>query len=272
MKASQDPESWDRLEPPELLFVAFACLAFRGMSCESIDEGSIERLFALLLTRVDAAQRLQLEENIRAFVTEGHANAFSLLPFVRYDTDHQIISSTTIDIAMLMDRTNDDPLTGPKYLLDLVLDDRTDELRKLGILSGLVLLGDERILPLVRGRWRILTSAEYRRRLAAATSGYVSTLLIEFLLAWLEETTDEGDIGAIAGSMTRMPEFASGSRVVEVRRCFPFFEAGDESPVKIMRHWSFSEYARIIRPRLEPLIAKETQPKVIPYILDAWTQ
>ncbi len=271
-KAMQDPDSWEHLTPQQLLAVAFLCLTHDGTTQDPIEMQLLERLYGLLLARVDAAQRLGLEQRIRTFVMQGHSSAFALVPFVLGDIDHRVVSSATIDIAMLMHRTNDDPLTGPKFLVDLVEHEDTDDQRKLGILAGLILLGDERILPLVRGRWRALASPEHRRRLAAATSGYVSTLLIEFLVDWLEEATEESDIGAIAGSLARMPELAKGGRVVEVRRCFPCFNAGVEGPIQISRHWSFGEYAQVIRPRLEPLIARESEPKVIPYILDAWTQ
>lgn len=271
-KAMRDPDSWEHLTPQQLLAVAFVCLTHCGTTEDEIEVQLIDRLYGLLLARVDAAQRLGLEQSIRTFVTQGHATVFALVPFLLADTDHRVVSSATIDIAMLMRRTNGDPLTGPKFLVDLVEDEDTDDARKLGILSGLILLGDERILPLVRGRWRALASAEHRRRLAAATSGYVATLLIEFLLDWLEQTTEEGDIGAIAGSLARMPELAQGGRVVEVRRCFPCFDAGPEGPVHIVRAWSFGDYADIVRPRLEPLIAKESEPKVIPFILEAWNE
>jgi hypothetical protein len=60
--------------------------------------------------------------------------------------------------------------------------------------------------------------------------------------------------------------------VIRERRCFPIFDAGDESPVSIDERWSFAEYARIIRPRLEPLIARESEPKDIPSLLQIWEQ
>jgi hypothetical protein len=35
--------------------------------------------------------------------------------------------------------------------------------------------------------------------------------------------------------------------------------------------WPFDEYLEVIRPRLEAVIAKEPEPKVLPAIIEAWS-
>lgn len=271
-KAIGNPASWDALTAEQLRALAFVRLASYGRTKDASEVPEIQRLYSLLLERVDATGRLRLEQSVSQFIEEGKTSTLALLPFVLADTDAGIISTATIDTAMLMRRSSGDPLTGPRHLAGQL--DRPDlpEARRVAILSGLILLGDERVLPLVKGRWRQIESEEHRLQLAAAHAGAVSTLLIEFLLDWLEQTDDESDVGAIVGALARMPEIAHPGIVIRERRCFPIFDAGDEPPVSIEEQWSFEEYAQVLRPRLSPLIARESEPKVIPMILEAWHQ
>ncbi len=271
LTALQDPDSWESLPARQLGAVAFVRLTAYGRSCDASEMPQIQRLYSLLLRRLDVAERLRLEQTICQFIEEGKTTTLALLPFVLGDTDRGVVSTATIDVAMLMRRTDGDPLTGPKFFAQQLDDDESPAFRTVGVLSGLILLGDGRLLPLVLGRWRHFKSAEERRQLAAASSGTVSTLLIEFLLDWLEDTTDESDIGAITGALCRMPSIARGGCVVQERRCFPIFDAGDQPPVRVVGTWSFGEYAELIRPRLEPLMARESEPKIIHKILEAWT-
>ena len=271
IKALHDPDAWERLTPQQLGIVAFVRLTGYGRTRQSAEVPQIQRLYALLIDRLDTSDRLRLEQAICNFIEQGKTTTLALLPFVLSDTDRGVVSTATIDVAMLMHRTQGDPLTGPRFFAERLEDDETPAFRTVGVLSGLILLGDERLLPLVLGRWRLFDSAEDRRQLAAASSGTVSTLLIEFLLDWLEDTTDESDIGAITGALCRMPSIARGGCIIQERRCFPIFDAGDQPPVQLVGKWSFGEYAELIRPRLEPLIARESEPKIIHKILEAWT-
>lgn len=271
IKALQDPDSWERLTPQQLGAVAFVRLTGYGRTRQAAEVPQIQRLYALLLQRLDTSERLRLQQAICEFIEREQTTTLALLPFVLGDTDRGVVSTATIDVAMLMRRTDGDPLTGPKFFAKRLEDPETPAFRTVGILSGLILLGDERILPLVKGRWRLFDSADDRRQLAAASSGTVSTLLVEFLLDWLEDTTDESDVGAITGALVRMPVIARGGCVIREQRCFPIFDAADEPPVRLVDRWSFEDYAEIIRPRLEPLMARESEPKIIRKILEAWT-
>ncbi len=112
---------------------------------------------------------------------------------------------------------------------------------------------------------------DHRSKLAGAFSGFVSRLQVEFLLDWLEHTEDESDVGAIAGALIRMARDSMNGRVADTRRSFPASRAGDDDPVTVAREWSFAEYARDhLAHRLEPLIDRETEPKVLPIVLQEW--
>ncbi len=270
--AAHKPECWDTLAKETLETVAFVRFTAFGLWGDVKDQPEIDRLYSVMLKRLSVESRRWLEGSVRDYVMEGETGASALLPFLQGDTDRTVISIAALDYAMLMPRVNGDPLSGPKFLVSRFDEAKGNDAVRLGILTGLILLGDERLLPLVKGRWKEFQSAEDRRRLAASKSGFVCTLLIEFLLDWLENTTDESDIGAIAGAMTRMPMDAQIGFVIRQRRCFPASDAEPGKQIEILERWSFADYAKVIRPRLEPLIANETPPQVIPAILEYWEQ
>jgi hypothetical protein len=146
-----------------------------------------------------------------------HHSRRSLIPFIRSESDTSIIATATIDCCMLTTRWNNDPLTAPKAVARQLDEVAISPTERLGILTGLLLLGDDRVLPLVKGRWQQIESVDDRRRLATIEPVAVSTLAIDFLLDWLEQTTDPEDILAISTTMARMPRRSPGG--VVWRRC-----------------------------------------------------
>lgn len=270
LEAADQPDAWESLEEDALQMVAFLLFTRYGSTQNVEDRPALERLHSVLLKRFSASGRLQLEQWICEYALTGQTGVMALEPFFWRETDLSVISTTALDYAMLMPRVNGDPLSGPKFMISRYDQAGDNDALRLGILTGLILLGDERLLPLVKGRWQDLKSPEDRKRLAAAKSGFVSTLLIEFLLDWLENTTVERDIGAIAGAMSRMPLDAKIGLVVRQQRCFPASDAEPGKEIEYLEKWSFPDYAEVIRPRLDALIAKEEPPKVIPAILECW--
>jgi hypothetical protein len=270
IEAADRPDSWESLDEGALQMVAFLRLTRYGSAQNVGDQPALQRLYSVLLKRLSADGRLQLEQSVCQYAMEGKTGVLALVPFLFAETDLNVISTAALDYAMLMPRVNGDPLSGPKFLISRYDQAAGNDALRLGILTGLILLGDERLLPLVNGRWKDFKSSEDRRRLAAAKSGFVSTLLIEFLMDWLENTTDESDVGAIAGAMARMPLDAQVEFVVRQRRCFPASDAEPGKVIECLEKWSFADYAEVIRPRLDPLIATEAPPKVIPAILEGW--
>lgn len=270
IEAAQQPDSWESLDEHALELVAFLRLTDYGVAQRVADQPTLQRLYSVLVNRLSADRRLQLEQLVCQYAMEGRTGVLALMPFLLGETDLSVVSTAALDYAMLMPRVNGDPLSGPKFLISLYDQAAGNDALGLGILTGLILLGDERLLPLVKGRWKEFKSSEDRRRLAAAKSGFVSTLLVEFLLDWLENTTDESDVGAIAGAMARMPFDARVGFIVRQQRCFPASSAEPGREIEFIEKWTFPEYAERIRPRLEPLIARESIPKVMPAILEGW--
>ena len=268
-----EAQEWESLPGPQLVAAAFVRIL--DFARTPSDDGfvPVEALYRIVVRRLSVEQRLMLESRVCEYICEVPRYALALLVLTLLEPDPRVSSTAVIDFTMVVPRIKGDPLTGPNLLAHDLRSGSLTPGQQRAVLTGLVLLGDERVLPLVRGGWRLLEAPEERRLLAAAASGSVSTLLIEFLLDWLEHTTDERDIGAIAGAMVRMPAISRHGGVVREERTFPASEAekrGD-SPIRYLAMWQFDEYLEVIRPRLEAVIAREPEPKVLPAIIEAWS-
>ncbi len=273
LQFAADVSSWEALQTDQLKAAAFFRFIQIGKpnpigQMAMLDPHEAYRVLRQRLTRDD---RLDLVNRIIAHAEEDGASFMALAPALTHETDAGVGSTAAVAMAMLHPRKNGDPLTGPKFLLETADQPFVSETARVGILSGLALLGDERVKPLLLGVWRKLKSTESRRILAAASNSMVTTLQIDFLIDWLEHAEEDADIGSVAGAMCRMPSVAMHGRVFEVTRCFPASECDDGDPVDVVNHWSFPEYAEVIRPRLEPIIAAESHPRYIPKVLEYWS-
>jgi hypothetical protein len=267
--AVSKPESWEGLTPQQLGTLASIRLSTYGRSGSADERADVQRLYALLLRRLTPLERLQVEEAVCDLVALGATTPVALIPFIRSESDTSIIATATIDCCMLTTRWNNDPLTGPKAVARQLDEVAISPTERLGILTGLLLLGDDRVLPLVKGRWRQIESADDRRRLATIEPVAVSTLAIEFLLDWLEQTADPEDVNAISTTMARMPRRSPGG-VIREQRCFPMSLAQDKPAISIEAQWTFRAYLELIRPRLESLVVRRPNAGSIVTILRAW--
>ena len=270
LQAMGNPQSWPQLDNEDLRTLALLFFIHYGRKQDPLLRPLIERLYALLVDRFSANDRLALEQTVAALVMKKETGHQALLPFILGESHHHVIASAVIDFTSTVTPDAGDPLSTIKFLLARFTEATDGSPCKLGILCGLLLLGDERLLPLLKGRWKELTSEEDRFELASTMSGFVTTLQIEFLLDWLENTTLESDIGAVAAAMARMPLDSLQSAVLRIERVFPATAAKSGEEVKKLGQWSFPEYAQIIKPRLLRLIEQESEPKVIPAIFAAW--
>ena len=180
-----------------------------------------------------------------------------------------MISTAALNLSFLIPPRGGDPLTGPKDVLGFIETADTDNSR-VGILQGVLLLGDRRILPLLDRCWEKL-GREGRRRLTHSWSGFVYASTIDFLLGWLEATNDDWDYGAIAAALASYPIRQKRiPLVLDVERKLPVNGPEDGPAVRYISQWSFEEYGAIIAPRLKAIAAAETGDKVIPKVLGAW--
>ena len=261
------PDRWGELNETALAnLVSFQSLTV-GVTADPVRLREMAPLYAVFAERCDEGFRGQVEQVIVQSVCQG-AGVNALLPFILLDPDLGVISTAALDYAVLSKPTKEDgPLTGPKIML-VFAEGLKDEHTRAGILTGLILLGDRRLLPLLDGCWRWLGS-DGRQALTRARSGNVTAGLIEFFLGWLEQTDDESDFGGIVGTLCSMPSYAE--EVCDIERAFPASSTDyPNGPIRVLQTWSFPQYYRRIKARLKKIVERESEPKLTPEIARYW--
>jgi hypothetical protein len=212
------------------------------------------------------------------FVSDGRQNrAMALLCFVASDTDGQIISGAALDLAMVIPAEKD-PLAGPK----LVAMHSCGGLRAMTggepsadeghAAAGLLLLGDARLLPMLKDIWGRL-STEGRNNMIKRRGSLTYKATIEFLLQRLEEDKHEvhfGELGAFLHDLAGISVSGTHGLVLDAKRNFGL-PTGKE-PMELISRQTVGEVYREIKPRLDNLIAVESVPKVLPNVLKRWAE
>ncbi len=168
---------------------------------------------------------------------------------------------------MLFDRSDDDELAGPRFVVRTLIDHNAGAPGQGAALGGVLLLGDKRIMPLLAEVWGEL-SEEAQLEMTAAKSGFVSEGMVEFWLDRLEAGCSEAVFGSAVAAIAKMPVIAQVPYVLDMERLLPAY--ADDEPMKLVRRTSFADYLEEIRPRLDALEADDSEPKLIPKIFEIW--
>jgi hypothetical protein len=270
---------WDGLNLAETEFVLEETLKCYGSTFDGAMILELFKFYRRYLGMADVGRRQQLLTRMTEFLSNGQQHrSIALLCFISADTDGQITSGAALDLAMVMPADKGDPLTGPKFAAFHGCGGVRAKLGKPGsddegdVAAGLLLLGDMRLLPLLEEIWERLTP-EGRRRMVRRRSNLVSALMIEFLLRRLEADKEEEYFGELGAALHNLPEIAAQlpiSAVMDIRRNFGL-PAGKE-PMELLGRETLAEAFVRIRPRLEALIARESEPKVLPAALAVWAE
>lgn len=271
LEALDAPWQWSSLSDDELKMLVFLLCARVGVN-PSKGRGEVEPAFGLLQQRISVAERLQLLTRVTEFAEEGRTGWTAMLPWMLCEQEVGVATTAVINAAMLIPQQGGDELSGPRLLMAMYDQSGSDSRQRMVILGGLILLGDERILPLVKGRWRDIAPFQLRRELAMVSSGVVCTLQLEFLLEWLESAESDSEFGRVAGGIASLVQGATIPHVLRQRRCFPASAAGGGPAVEVVEEISFPEYARRMRQRLAKVIERESEPRVLPTMLAMWEE
>jgi hypothetical protein len=268
---------WDGLNLAETEFVLEETLKCYGSTFDGAMILELFKFYRRYLGMADVGRRQQLLTRMTEFLSNGQQHrSIALLCFISADTDGQITSGAALDLAMVMPADKGDPLTGPKFAAFHGCGGVRAKLGKPGsddegyAAAGLLLLGDMRLLPMLEEIWERLTP-EARRRMVQRRSNLVSALMVEFLLRRLEADKAEEYFGELGAALHNLPEIAAQlpiSAVMDIRRNFGL-PAGKE-PMELLGRETLAEAFTRIRPRLEALIARESEPKVLPAALAVW--
>ena len=262
----QQPERWPALEVQRLLDLT-QHLALRYGATRDFDLiAPLQRLYGLLVERAPASQRLALLERIYGVAGRQSGWEGAFYPFIVAESDHAVISTASLYLALLTPLEDDDPLTGPRRLRSLA-EKAADEQTRASILSGLLLLGDRRTLPLLEGAWELL-GPRGSTRLAGAHSGVLYASVVEFLLGWLERAEGQ-TFGLVAAALARLPAGTGQGRVLDVERRLPAGPTGGPA-LRVLREWTLEEFGRELEPRLRELARREQEPRLLPHVLAAW--
>lgn len=260
-------------DPEELRQATYLGLMHYGATNDPAEVPRLVPLYNAVVRRSTLDERLALLEHVTEAVERRAASGNALMPFLIVDPEHRIVSTAALNLAVLT--PGDDPLAGPREVLRIAVEDVMDVQQdtRTSILAGLILLGDRRVMGLLGRCWE-LVDAPHRHALAKAKSGFVYAAVVDFYLDWLDaclESGDEGLFGNVAAQLATMPmQPASGGRVIEIERIMPAWDAPDGIPVRHLQSWSFADYARLIEPRLRDLLARESEPKVLPHVMRIW--
>jgi hypothetical protein len=264
-----DPVRWPELSEDSLLLVVFQqCLHFAHTG-EGDSHSVLAELYAHLAERVDVADRLELLDRVTAAVEESGTPLAALLPFLQHEPDAGVVTLAATAYATLSPLENGDPLTGPRTVLRMA-EHAEDEGTRVGLLAGVLELGDRRALPPLRDAWAALSSSA-RVGLAQrpSSSPLVFAAVAEF---WGEAVTDADDAvaAAVLGALTRIALAAEPRRVLDVHRKLPANAADDRETIEIREDVSLGEFGARLAPKLAPLAARPPLTRPLAEARDAW--
>jgi hypothetical protein len=263
-----DTEAHDSLDDEKLCQLTFLGIGVYGMSNNQTMIAPLMSLYRVFSRKIDAKEKLELYRAIQDKLLEREISVNALLPFMLEECNFTIASSAALDYAVCRPLTDDDPMSGPRDIIDMINKDASE--CRVGLLAGLLLLGDSRVNELLWGVRSVLRDDEIRL-LAQCRSGFLYQSTIEFYLRWLESLSgdySDGIFGSVASGLLLSRENLMIEKVFETERIFPVPE--ERSPSLIRSKYELDEFAELIADRLIALEIKEPPPKVLPEVLRAW--
>jgi hypothetical protein len=264
------PERWETVDPEVLCQFAYTEILRYEITGDEALVPDLMALYHTVARRASPEQRQRLKDHVSEFLEQARGTGNALLPFIYCDPSFGIVSSAALDLAVLMPLVDDDPLTGPKYLRHMAEELTYDQDQRVGLLAGLLALGDSRTLPILHGCWELL-DLEHQQQLARTRREQVFASVITVFLDWLDaciESGDDGPFGTIAALLSTVVLYEQ--EVVDYERKYPVWADDDRPIINVTGRWSIAEYGQIIAPRLRSLYERETEPKVMHHVMHYW--
>jgi hypothetical protein len=196
----------------------------------------------------------------------------AFMPFMMIDTDLGIVSTATVDYASLGPLINNDPMTRPLDVIDML--HRNLPRNSAAVIGGLLVLGDPRVCKLLEPL-RPTIEADQVADITKAFSCFSTKCVIEFYLDWIEELVDERDyqsesvIGHVMAGLGRLAKYRTHPFIIDGLRPFPVPPQGT-SAWPSMSQIDFDEFTQSIALRLYDLERRESMPKVMPHVIRAF--
>ena len=275
------PGSWEGLSVDDIEAIIFHSLLRYGSSG---DMGMIDALYELYQRYRRAAapeRRLRLAGSITQLLIAGDRGRdwLALLGLAMCDDDNHIVSTVSLDIAMLHPPEAGDPLAGPRQVLKLLAGGMRHQCgferrcNEGAAFAGVLLTGDRRLSSDLRAAWEWL-SPQDRLTASQQRSGLATGLLADFWIERLAEAADVVLFASIAKLIAEMPTAAARQSlhqgIVEVTRHFGF-RVGKVG-MTIDKETPFVAYLERHREGLAKIIERGPDPKAVFSIMDTWGQ
>src|ERR1700674_4209034 len=217
---------------------------------------------------VDSEERLLLCQAMNDAISSHQGHGFeALLPFILVDPDPQVVANAALKTAVLFPARHRDPLEGARFVARLTR--VREHPRRCGaILGGLMLLGDERLTPLIHDTWDCLPP-ESRIEAASRRSPFVFRAHVLLLMDLLEEEPDDCVRSAIADPLGRLASRAQKVGVIDSERVIPGWKANG-NPFVVREHFTPGEFTSEIVDRLDHLCFEAGSQKVMPLVTPLW--
>ena len=260
------PQEYELLTDKDLDMFVFFAVGLYGMTARIDLISKIIPLYELYVKRIPPSQRIENYKASSAEIINGKMHPIGLAPYLCLDNDIGIVSTAALDYSVLCPLENDDPLTGPKTVIDLVK--KGTITLPAAAIGGLLMLGDQRVMELLTETRHGLKKQDIEI-IINCRSGYIFKATVDFYLDWLEELTgDNSDkiFGVVAAGFFKLIKGAQEPVVNSIERYFP---STLEKSARILSTWPLDEYLNTLRDRLSEIAQREKEPKVLPYILSA---
>lgn len=265
-----------RADDADAAEVAAARRLFTALAQYGIDndENSVDALRSLYVESIPLIGEQERMRLLLAVIELAEARKISVNPlnaFLFVEPSQRIISTAALHIAPIHPATTEqDPLAGVRDLLVHAqgLAEASNEVAAVAILSGLLLLGDRRVVEAMRNCWRML-SPSGRAELLQMNGVRLYAPVIDWAIDWLEDC-ERDEFGAVAAALARWSQMAKAEGVVETRRALPLWSRPANEAVTLVAEWTFAEFGKRIRSRLEAIAEREAEPRVMPDVLATW--
>jgi hypothetical protein len=239
------PDRFGTLNDLDLERLTFAAICLYGATEDPTVAAQAAPVFALYHSRAPIARRKAMYQALLDRANAGDVSYALIELFLFVEDDPMLLARAALDYACTKELQQDDPLTGPRTVLNLFRLRRGDPTRA-GLLAGLLLLGDRRVTRLL---WEARNELEVGElhRVSFTRSGTLYAASLSFWLSFLEELTgDAADsrFGAAASALHRAPTEAPDREVIDIRRDFPLQYSA--RPIELLKAWTLEEYAAII--------------------------
>jgi hypothetical protein len=269
-KYGNDPAACRELQDEQLgALLAMKAISY-GLDPESNQGPVLAELYALYAERTSPIERRAVLGEVTEFVEENEGDGFkSLWVFLALDPDDELRAEAALNLASLVPADEGEPFCGPEMVLNYIAEQAAKGKDVTSIFSGILHLGDARLLPMLEATWDKLPNL-VQMRVPNGSPIFCSHAMIQFYLRQLERGCEEGVFGSVCAGLVNLIKNASRieSGVVDVERVFPAY--ADDDPIQVVEKWTLSEYLEVVRPRLEKLMAAESEPKVLPKVIRVW--